>query len=365
VRRILIALALLTLAAPVLAGVQPTIFSGRTYLFGNWAPGVNRPDKDITHYPYRGYLAMFGTDTAYSVRMFCGAATGRGFTLRLVGGTGDTTRIDSTGIYTTGMVTSGGSMVNSDSAFHKGYTTLGDSVTDYVACYGQFLTRNRAGTSNWATIKNPASLVRGSQFHFAATLTGMGGSGQFNELFVNAQMETAHASASIRGAEIKGTTKATLSGTAQLIGAYLKTTTKNSATSAWTTPCYSVLDIEAASTVTLGYNFYAENANAGTVTAAAILGTHPTNASYTYGCDFNDATFETADLRLQNGATIQNGHADTLTVTETVLKWSGLVFVNGKLKFGSVSFDSASHGVARDTVLLWAHDTAYAIVKRP
>jgi hypothetical protein len=73
----------------------------------------------------------------------------------------------------------------------------------------------------------------------------------------------------------------------------------------------------------------------------------------------------TGDVVLQNGATIVNGHADTLTVTEAVLKWSGLVFVNGKLLFGSVLFDSSSHGTRRDTLLLWAHDTAYAIVKRP
>jgi hypothetical protein len=65
------------------------------------------------------------------------------------------------------------------------------------------------------------------------------------------------------------------------------------------------------------------------------------------------------------GTTITNGHADTVTITETNIKLVGITLLGGKFKSGSVVFDSASHGVARDTLLFWAHDTAYAIIKRP
>jgi len=320
---------LLTLAALAWAGIPPPGNFGRVYITGDRATGTPDPVLDRSHYPYYGYLNLFGTDTAAgSFRVFNRNASGRGLTVRLVSGTNDTTRIDSTGIYTTGSVTSGGSMVNSDSAFHRGYTSLGDSVVDRISLYGQLLTRNRAGSTDWTVIKNPAALVRGSQVHFAATLTGMGGSTQFNELFVNAQIETAHASVTIRGAEIKGTTKANLSGTSQLIGAYLKTTTKNSATTAWTTPCYSILDIESGSTVTKGCNFFAEHANNGT-SEAAILSCKAN--TWRYGIDFNDATFTAPDIRLSNGAQIADARETYLAIIQDT------ICLDGGVKFGSTT----------------------------
>ena len=355
---------LLTLAALAWAGIPPAGTFGRVYITGDRATGTPDPVLDRSHYPYYGYLNLFGTDTAAgSFRVFNRNASGSGLMVRLVSGTNDTTRIDSTGIYTTGSVTSGGPMVNSDSAFHKGYTTLGDSVIDRISLFGQLLTHNRAGSTDWTVIKNPAALVRGSQVHFAATLTGMGGSTQFNELFVNAQMETAHASASIRGAEIKGTTKANLSGTSQLIGAYLKTTTKNSATTAWTTPCYSILDIESGSTVTKGCNFFAEHANNGT-SEATILSCKAN--TWRYGVDFDDATFTASDIRLSNGGLISDARETYLTIIQdTISLYGGVEFNNTtaivKGMIPSLSGDLDSLGVivtvaaATDTFWIVTH----------
>lgn len=70
-------------------------------------------------------------------------------------------------------------------------------------------------------------------------------------------------------------------------------------------------------------------------------------------------------LTFTNGTTVANGHADTVTVTEANIKLVGTTLLTGKFKSGSVVFDSASHGTVRDTLLFWAHDTAYALVKRP
>jgi len=318
-------LALGLFAAPALAGLYPITTSSRIYIMGNRTPSMPDPVLDRSHYPYYGYFNLFGTDTAAgSFRVFNRNASGRGLMVRLVSGTNDTTRIDSTGIYTTGSVTSGGPMVNSDSSFHRGYTSLGDSATDYIAVYGQTITRNRAGTSNWVDIKNPAALVRGSFWHSAAKLAGMGGASQWNQIFVNAQMDTAHASASIRGGEIKGTASADMSGTSQLIGLYGKTTVKSGATVAWSTPFYSLLGTETGSTTTLGHNFFAENSAQGTCVAADILGIHATNHTWTYGFDLNGGIFSTAEMRLGNGATIANGSAGKVTVTEDTIALAGV-----------------------------------------
>lgn len=214
-----------------------------------------------------------------------------------------------------------------DSGWVRGpFFGLGDSAADINYMYGQMLTRNRAGNSNWVTIYRPDLMVRGSFFHSAAKLYGLGGTGQWNQAFFNGEMDTTTTAFSMRGAEIKGTSKVTMSGTSQLIGAYLKTSIGgSSATTAWATPCYSILATDATNTLSLGYNFYAENSIAGTVTASAILGTHPTNSAWTYGCDFNDATFATADFRLQNGATIQNGTAGRVVVAEDTIELDGVI----------------------------------------
>lgn len=212
-----------------------------------------------------------------------------------------------------------------DTVHLNGHVRLGDSAADVVRAYGQILTYSMNGTSNWVTIKDPASMVRGSYWHSAAKLTGMAGATQWNQLFVNAQMDTAHATASIRGAEIKGTANATLSGTSQLMGLYAKTTVKSPSTVAFSTPVYSLLGTETGGTTTMGHNFYAENSVQGTCTASDILGIHPTNNTWTYGFDLNGATFGTADMRLANGATIANASAATLTITETNIALAGAV----------------------------------------
>jgi hypothetical protein len=243
------------------------------------------------------------------------------------------------GRFTTAYIpTVSGSMTNSDTSFHNGYVGLGNYMTDYIAVYGQTLTRNTGGTSNWVDIYRPDSLVRGSFWHSASKIRGLGGTGQFNQVFINAEMDTATTTFSLRGAEIKGTSKVTMSGTSQLIGAYLKTSIGgSSATTAWSTPCYSILATDATNTLTLGYNFYAENSVAGTVTASAIMGVHPTNNTWTYGLDFNSATFSTADWRMGKGATIYNNHADTLTVTEANIKLVGKVDATSLLVGGTAT----------------------------
>ena len=98
-------IAVFLLVSVALAGLQPVRYASRLYIYGNWQPGVNSPEKDEAHYPYEGYFALFGADTTYSLRIFPGALTGQGLVFRLVAGIADTTVIDSTGVYTTGDVT--------------------------------------------------------------------------------------------------------------------------------------------------------------------------------------------------------------------------------------------------------------------
>jgi len=61
--------------------------------------------QDTLHYPFAPYFAMFGNDTTHSIRMFLNESTGKSIAWRLVGGTNDTVRIDSTGIYTNNKIT--------------------------------------------------------------------------------------------------------------------------------------------------------------------------------------------------------------------------------------------------------------------
>jgi hypothetical protein len=122
----------------------PPSYARRLYLWPGsdslpWAVGGVL--RDTAHYRYDGYLALFGSDTSYSLRAFLGAATGKGLTLRLVGGTADTTRIDSLGVYTTGSVTGkhygdGSNLTgitaapssNADSLNHNSWDMLMDTV---------------------------------------------------------------------------------------------------------------------------------------------------------------------------------------------------------------------------------------------
>jgi len=306
--------------------------------------------------------------TAVTATNFRGALTGNASTATTAAAnTGTWKTLDTSAVAVLARKnTFAAAMTNSDSAFHNGYVGLGDYMTDYLAVYGQTLTRNTGGTSNWVDIYRPDSLVRGSFWHSASKIRGLGGTGQFNQVFINAEADTDMNTFSLRGGEIKGTAKATMRGTSQLMGAYLKTVTGGTNdTTAFATPCYSILETDATDVTNLGYNFYAENTNAGTFTAGAILGVHPTNNTWPYGFDFYSATFTSGDVRLAKGATIVNGHVDTLTITEANIKLMGTTLLGGKFQSGSVVFDSASHGTRRDTVLFWAHDTAYAIVKRP
>ena len=168
----------LLLAGSVLAGTQPTIFSGRTYLFGNWPPGVNMPDKDISNYPYRGYFFLGGTsDTLYTVRMFCGAASGRGWTFRMVPGAGDTTRIDSLGVYTTGNVTA-------DTFKGNGSLLSGISGTPYDSAPVAGKAWNLEGKDTTALFN--AKTLQGKDTSYFLKATGTGSDSSGNHLVVQA-----------------------------------------------------------------------------------------------------------------------------------------------------------------------------------
>ena len=104
-----LALILFGLIAVLLASYQPPPwFAKRLYIFPSSDSTPFDPTgvyRDTLNYRLGGYFALFGTDTSYSLRIWPGVATGRGLTFRQVSGTGDTTRIDSVGIYTSGRVT--------------------------------------------------------------------------------------------------------------------------------------------------------------------------------------------------------------------------------------------------------------------
>ena len=94
-------LAILGLFATVTFGwFAPPFYASRQYLHPYWATD---PRLDKTHYAFDGYFALFGTDsTKGSLRIFNREATGKAIVWRLVGGTADTTRIDSLGVWTNG-----------------------------------------------------------------------------------------------------------------------------------------------------------------------------------------------------------------------------------------------------------------------
>lgn len=349
-KRLLTLLAVLTcLVAPALAGLQPTLLGSRLFLYGNWPPGVNPPEKDYTHYPNRGYLAMFGTDTAYSIRMFCGAATGRGWTFRMVAGTGDTTRIDSTGIYTTGNLTVSGP------ARYNGGVSLGDSATDHIVLYGQTLTSNRVGSSNWITLKTPGALTRPSLLHIGAKLTGSPTAGYWNTAFFNTSIDTAIAAGEVRGLEAKFTSTVTGTGTAKGQGVYGKVSiTGASKTWPWAAGVNSMLDIAATNTLTLGYNYYAEHANSGT-SYAAILGSK--DDTWRYGVDFNGATFTAADVRLSHGGVIADVSATMMLVKQDTINLDGVVQTAGGPGFKLIAFGTDSIGV------IIGNDTFHGLTK--
>jgi len=97
----------LILAVTILSGLAlgyyyPPLDASRLYVYPYWA---TNPRADETHYPWRGYFALFGEDSiAGSLRIFNREATGKAIMLRLIGGTADTTRIDSLGVWTNGDV---------------------------------------------------------------------------------------------------------------------------------------------------------------------------------------------------------------------------------------------------------------------
>jgi hypothetical protein len=207
----------------------------------------------------------------------------------------------------------------------QGNTWLGDSsYGDTIGIYSQFLTWD--GSSNWVNIVNPTLLKRPSSFgHVGTRLYGTGGTGgYFNSLFVNTILDTATASCDVRGAEIKGTSEVSATGTAKLSGLYAKAEIKGtSKTCPWASAVYSIIDIASGCTGSSVYNFYAEHANSGTATASAILGCKA--GTWKYGIDLTNGIFSTADILMPGGATVSNpaSPGTTYTITETNIALAG------------------------------------------
>ena len=100
-RRLILAVAIL--AGLTLGYYYPPLDASRLYVYPYWA---TNPRADVTHYPWRGYFALFGEDSiAGSLRIFNREATGKGLMTRLITAEGrDTMRFDSLGLYTTGVL---------------------------------------------------------------------------------------------------------------------------------------------------------------------------------------------------------------------------------------------------------------------
>lgn len=110
--------------------VYPPAYATRFYL---WPGSDSAPGKptgvlnDTSHYRFT-YCALLGSDTTKgSLRLFMNDLTGKAPTIQLVGGAGDTTKIDTTGYYTTGNVTADSFF--GDGSQLSGVAPAGDTLT--------------------------------------------------------------------------------------------------------------------------------------------------------------------------------------------------------------------------------------------
>jgi hypothetical protein len=211
----------------------------------------------------------------------------------------------------------------SDTAATNGYTQLGDSVADYIAVYGQVLSRNRGNTSNWVSIGKPDLLARPSLFHMAARLQGMPAAGYWNAGFFNTSLDTIADAGDYRGLEAKATSTVSPTGTTRLSGVLGKVSiTGTSKTAPWGAGCHSLVDIATGNTLSKAYGFFAELSNSGTMTAGSAFGSGA--GTWKYGLDLSLSTFGTADILLAGGATLASA-STTLTITETNIALAGAV----------------------------------------
>ena len=220
--------------------------------------------------------------------------------------------------------------VFSDTMWSKGsLTALGDTATDSIRVYGQMFSSNYTGSSKWVPVYVPGALKNPSLWFCGVRWYGEPTAGYCAGLQVSSILDTAAATGEHNGIEGKATSEVTTTGSAVLNGVYGKIHVGGtSKTNVLSYGVHSILDIASGNTLTDGANFYAEMSNSGTLTAGDAFRTGP--GTWTYGLDLNGSTF-TADIRLHNGATINNGASGTITTTATHIVDVGRLEVTGRV----------------------------------
>ncbi|MBE3141483.1 MAG: hypothetical protein IMZ53_12985 [Thermoplasmata archaeon] len=207
---------------------------------------------------------------------------------------------------------------------NAGNATLGDAVTD------QHIFNGNLTSGYFQNIPDISALTRQHIISGTAKLTGE------TPFAVKTQMEggffaiqvdagtTIATPFSIYGSESKSTLDRDASdATSLVIGALNKVSIRKAITFAGTAIAnYAFVGRDNTSTTAQAYNYYAEITSAG-ITSRSILGTHAD--TWNYGIDFDVATFETADIRLQNGETISNAVDGTINLGTCSLINTGTV----------------------------------------
>jgi hypothetical protein len=197
----------------------------------------------------------------------------------------------------------------------SGNATLGDAVTDEHAFNG------RLASGYFQSMSDISVLTRQHIISGSAKLTGVNpfnGKTQMQGGFFSIQIDTSSTAlstaVSVYGSESKATLDRDCSdATSLMIGALNKVSIRKTTVFAGTAiGTYSFLGRDNTSITAQGYNYYAEMTASG-FTASSILGTKAN--TWDYGINFNLATFNTADLILMNGETIDNLTDGQITIT--------------------------------------------------
>jgi hypothetical protein len=122
---------------------------------------------------------------------------------------------------------------------------------------------------------------------------------------------------------------------------------------------FGVLDVNASDEVgagTLRYGLRVRSTDASGVAAldAGILLSNTSTYGFDYGMDMNGATIGTADIRLNNGATLANGAAGTLTITETAIDLVGALAADALTLSDVLTFSDGAtiDNTAADTITI-------------
>jgi len=229
-----------------------------------------------------------------------------------------------------GIDMNGGGISTADFRLQSGNTISNPSADDIIFT-------GRFGSDYYQSLTDIATMDRQ---HIISGTGKMEGNDPFNTKnqmqggFFGIQLGEGLAISDIRtlvGSESKATLDRDFSNAASfVVGSYDKVSIRKTAVFAGTAIANkTLLGRDNTATIAQGYNYYAEKSAAG-FTSSAIFGSAAN--TWDYGFDLSAATFNTADFRLQNAATINNIDADTLEFTETVIKLSGVIATNSTLK---------------------------------